>query len=207
MVVHDFLKWTGFLLPETPGAVVAGFGRLLDYKDRLIVEKRMPHHAMQQAEPGTAGPGDDIIKMVGQSIKVSRNNVFGSGPGRFLLQLFFPLHLIPVFLCNQQHAKAFAFFFFQVFVVHFMRPADGFYITVITAGKPFKTLVNDYIMHQEIGKAVHRNACADTHHPPCLIHAAQHNAEPAGYGEYEKEGIILFKESLSGLMVVFMQVP
>jgi hypothetical protein len=35
-----------------------------------------------------------------------------------------------------------------------MGPPDGSYIKIIGAGKPFKALMNNYIMHQEIGKAV-----------------------------------------------------
>ena len=164
-MVHDFLKWTGLLFPVTPGAVVAGFGRLLDYKDCLIVEKRMPHHALQQAKPGTAGPGDDIIKMVGQSIKVSRNNVYESGSGRFLLQLFFPLHLIPVFLCNQQHAKTFAFFLIQVLVVHFMCPTDGTNVGVVAPGKPFKALVDDNLVYNKIRQSVQGNTKTNCSYP------------------------------------------
>jgi len=92
-------------------------------------------------------------------------------------------------------------------VVHFMSPAQGSYISIVAAGKPFKSLVDDDFMHQEVGKAIQGKSGADGDHPIHFIYNSQHDKQPAWYGEDEEESIILFKETRAFLVMVFVQVP
>jgi len=122
-------------------------------------------------------------------------------------QLFIALYFVPVFLCDDQHSKALAILFLQIFVMHLMCPAYGFYIPVGTAGKQFETLMYDDVMHNKIGSTIHGNTGADTHQPPDMVEASKHNGQPAWYGEDDKEHIVLFKEAGAFFMMIFMQVP
>ena len=65
----------------------------------------------------------------------------------------------------------------------------------------------DNIMHKKICKTIQSYACPDAYNPPCLLHTAQHYAEPAWYSENDKECIILFKEAPCFFVMVFVQVP
>ncbi|WP_315820013.1 hypothetical protein [Paraflavitalea speifideaquila] len=46
----------------------------------------------------------------------------------------------------------------KVPVVHFVGPADGANVGIVGPGKPFETLMDDNIMHQEISKAIGHDA-------------------------------------------------
>ena len=94
-------------------------------------------------------------------------------------QFFIPADLIPVFFGDQQHSKTFSLKPVQMFVMHFMGPTDGSYISRIAFGKPFKPLVNDYVMHQEIGKTVGHDAKANCLHPPNMIICAEEDQQYA----------------------------
>jgi hypothetical protein len=94
-----------------------------------------------------------------------------------------------------------------MFMMHFVCPAYSTNVRVITPGKPFETLVNDHFMHYEIRNAVHGKTSTDTDHPVLFINDAQHNEQPAGYGKYEKVGIILFKKTRAFLVMVLVQSP
>ena len=94
-----------------------------------------------------------------------------------------------------------------MFVMHFMCPAYGTYIGIIATVEPFKALMNDYFMHQEISDAIQGKTCTDADHPVLFINYAQHNQQPARYGKYEEEGIILFEKTRALLMMVAVQVP
>src|SRR5574338_1450197 len=84
-------------------------------------------------------------------------------------QLFIIPDLFPIFFGHVQHAETFAIMTIQVFMMHFMRPANSPYISVIAPGKPFEALMNDHIMHQEISKPVRHDPKADRLHPPYTI--------------------------------------
>ncbi len=88
-----------------------------------------------------------------------------------------------------------------------MCPADGAHVAVVAAREPFKPLVDDHIMHQEIREPVHGDAEADARQPLLPVFQTEHDAEPAWDGEYEEEGIVFFKHARPWLVVVFMQVP
>ena len=127
-----------------------------------------------------------------------------------LLRLHSPLvfpHFIPVFPGNDEHTEAFAVFFTQVFVVHLMRPADSADIAVVAAGKPFEPLVNNHFMYQEIGSSVQGDSETNGCHPVHLVLQTQHDAEPAGDGKNEEEGIVFLKKARPFLVMVFMKVP
>lgn len=124
-----------------------------------------------------------------------------------LLSLPVGTYFIPVGFGYVEHAETFAVFFANVLVVHFVCPANGANVYVIAAGKPFEALVNNDIMHQEIRKAVHGNTEANGGRPIHTVLQTEHDAEPAGNGEDEEEGIVLFKHMATGIVVVFVEVP
>jgi hypothetical protein len=92
-------------------------------------------------------------------------------------------------------------------VVHFMGPADHFNISIVAAGKQFEPLVYDDLMYQKISKPIHGYTKTYTNRPVIALHAAEHNAKPAGYGKNQKESIIFFEKSFFFLVMVFMQIP
>ncbi len=61
------------------------------------------------------------------------------------------LYFVVVFFCYEQHAKAFSIVLFNVFVVHFVRPANGSDVAVIAACEKPEPLVNDDVVHYKIG--------------------------------------------------------
>jgi hypothetical protein len=97
--------------------------------------------------------------------------------------------------------------FIKVFVVHLMRPTYCTHIGIIATGKPFKALVNDYIMHQEISKTVSHDTKAYSLQPVHFIYRSEEYTQKAWYREDDKEGIILFKKTRPFLVMVFVQVP
>src|SRR6218665_1579264 len=92
-------------------------------------------------------------------------------------------------------------------VVHFMRPANGFYISIIAAGKPFKALMNDYFMYQKISKPIQCYSKTYGSQPIYFVLQAKHDTQPTGYCKNEKEGIVFFKKTGRWLMMIFVQVP
>jgi len=124
-----------------------------------------------------------------------------------ILCLPVPLHFLPIFFCNVQHTKGFAVFFLQVFVVHFMGPANGFNIAVLRTGKPFYTLVDDDFVYKKIGKAISHDAKTNCLQPIDLVNGTKENAEKTGYCKNDKESIIAFKKTRPFLMVIFVEVP
>jgi hypothetical protein len=116
-------------------------------------------------------------------------------------------NFLPVFACHKQHPETFTIMPVEVFVVHFMRPSNGADIGIIAAGKPLETLMNDYIMHQEIGEAIGHDAKANRLHPPDMVVGAEKYQQHAGDSEDHKKGIIFLKKTRFHLMVVAMQIP
>jgi hypothetical protein len=45
-----------------------------------------------------------------------------------------------------------------MFMVHFVRPANGFRVSVIGRSQPFEPLVNENIMNQKVRPAINKNA-------------------------------------------------
>jgi len=97
--------------------------------------------------------------------------------------------------------------FFEVLVVHFMRPANGADIGVVAAGKPFKPLVNDHFVHQKIRDTVQCKSRADGDAPVLLVNNTQHDEQPARHRKNEEEGIVLFKKAGAFVVMVFVEVP
>src|SRR5258705_10308542 len=94
-----------------------------------------------------------------------------------------------------------------MFVMHLVCPAYGTYISIVTPAEPFKALVNDHFMHQEISNAIHGKTGADADHPVLFVNNPHHDQQPAWYGKYEEESIILFKKTWAFLMMIFVQEP
>ena len=59
-------------------------------------------------------------------------------------------------------------------MMHLVSPADGPYICVVAAGKPFESLVNDNIMHNKIRKAIRHDTKSDGLHPPDMIRMVEY---------------------------------
>ncbi len=92
------------------------------------------------------------------------------------------------------------------FVMNFMCSSDAIHISVVQFSEPAKALVNDYIMYEEIGKAIKSDANAN-HQPKVIEHDTGDEAIGTGYSKYEKESIVFFKETFMSLMMVTMQIP
>jgi len=45
--------------------------------------------------------------------------------------------------------------------MHLVSPTDGADISIVAAGEPFETLMDDYFMYNKISEAIKRNAKAD----------------------------------------------
>src|SRR5688572_16719353 len=84
-----------------------------------------------------------------QPVTSNQQLVTSNCSDRFVL-----LHFLPVFFMYQQHTERFAFVFIQVPVMHFVRPPDRSYISIVRSREPFETLVNDHIVYQEIRSSV-----------------------------------------------------
>jgi hypothetical protein len=106
-----------------------------------------------------------------------------------------------------KHSEAFAMIFIEVFVMHFMRPANSPDIGIGAAREPFEALMDDHIMNNEIGEAVGHDAVTDRLHPPYMIYGAEHDQQHTGYGKDDEEGIIFLEKSGFNLMVVAMEIP
>jgi len=55
---------------------------------------------------------------------------------------------------HEQHPKTLTIFFILGFVMNFMSFSYGSEISVVRSLEPWKSLVNKYIMHQKIAKAI-----------------------------------------------------
>jgi len=95
----------------------------------------------------------------------------------------------------------------QMFMVHFMCPPDGPYIIVVTTGKPFKPLMNDYIMYHEVSKAIGHDTKTNRLYPPNVIKSTGVDQQNARHCKNDKERIILFKKARLCLVMIFVQVP
>ena len=122
-------------------------------------------------------------------------------------QLLIAAHFFPIFPVNIQHPKALSLLLAQMFVMHFVRPADGPHISVPASGEPFEALVYDHIMYQEIGETIGHDPKANGLHPPDAVLAAEHDEQHARDREDHEKGIVLLEETGFHLMMVAMQVP
>jgi hypothetical protein len=93
-----------------------------------------------------------------------------------------------------------------VLVVHFVRPADGFYINIIPIAQNLKALVDDDVVHQEISQAVYGNAGSNPK-TKIVVYASGYETICAGHSKYEEEGIVFFKKTFMALMVISVQDP
>jgi len=92
--------------------------------------------------------------------------------------------------------------------MHFMRPAYCPEVEIVAVPEQFKPLVYENIMDHKICKAINGDAEADVQQCVQRTVYAQRQANDAGYGEDQKEIIVLFEKRCGVLfMVVFMQPP
>jgi hypothetical protein len=92
-------------------------------------------------------------------------------------------------------------------MVHLVGPSDRTYVGIVTAGKPFETLVDDHVMDEEVGKTVSHDAEADRLLPPDIMLESEHDEQETGHSENEKESIVLFKKTRFHLVMIPVQVP
>ena len=92
-------------------------------------------------------------------------------------------------------------------MMHFMGPADRPYIGIIAATEPFKTLMNDHIVYQEISGPVEHDTETDGLHPPDMIVGTKINQQETGHSEDEGKKIVFFKNARTDLVMIFVQDP
>ena len=63
-----------------------------------------------------------------------------------------------IFHRHPEHSETFAILFAEVFVMGFMRSSYGFELVVVCISENFKTLMDEYIVYEEVGKAVKSDA-------------------------------------------------
>jgi hypothetical protein len=80
-----------------------------------------------------------------------------------------------IFQWNPQHAKAFPFFLFHVFVVNLMGFSNRSKIPIVDVIKPSKSAVDQYFMYQEIGNAIEQDTQADVQLEIISIHHSKHD--------------------------------
>jgi hypothetical protein len=73
--------------------------------------------------------------------------------------------------------------------------------------EPFEALMNDHIVHEKVSKTIRHYAEANGLQPVHALKRAKKNAQKTGYGKDDKEGIVLFKKTGFGIVMVFVQVP
>lgn len=145
-----------------------------------------------------------ITDVCGSVISFRLRSVFHlSGGHQFLVAP----NLFPVFTVNIQHTKALPVLLAQMLMVHLMGPADGAYISIPTSGEPLETLMDDHVMHHEIGETIRHDPETDRLHPPDPVLASEHDQQHAGYGKYDKKSVVLLEESGLHLMMIAMQIP
>ena len=94
-----------------------------------------------------------------------------------------------------------------MFVMHFVGPSDCQYIGIIAPGKPFKPLMYDHIVNQEIGKPIRHYSKPDRLQPKSRLHCTKQYTGKTWYSEDYKEPIVLFKKASRLLMMIFMKIP
>src|SRR5437868_2683364 len=95
----------------------------------------------------------------------------------------------------------------EMTVMHLMRPAYTAYVPVVASCEPFETLMNDHFMHNKISESIQRNTEAYCGNNICLLLKSEHDAEPTWNSEDEKEGVVLFKNPSTFLVMIAVQVP
>ena len=84
----------------------------------------------------------------------------GSVPGRASSNYLIALLAI-IFEWYEEHPEAFAMFLVQVFVMYFVCTAKALEICSFGITKEPESLMNEYIVHKKICKAIHGDAYSD----------------------------------------------
>ena len=93
-------------------------------------------------------------------------------------------------------------------MVHLMRPADRFKIEIVGVPEQFETLVDEYVVNQEVSQAVK----GDSQPYPeqvveTLLPSEVQRQDPGDGEDQEKEVIVLQKPLRFLLVMIFMQRP
>src|SRR5688500_12065316 len=92
-------------------------------------------------------------------------------------------------------------------MMHFMRPPDSTHISIVGTCKPFEALVYDHIVHHKICEAIGHYAKSYCLQPIQLSYGAEKDTQKTRHSKNHKEGVILFKKTRLGLMMIFVQIP
>lgn len=92
-------------------------------------------------------------------------------------------------------------------VMHLVSESDGPDVSVIPMGQPFKAAVNDHVMDEKIGESIGHDPESHSLQPVPLIEGTDQDAEKAGDGEDEKEGVVLLKEMFARPVMIGMENP
>jgi len=93
-------------------------------------------------------------------------------------------------------------FLIYVFMVHFMRPAQSFEITVIRVSQYFKTLVNKNVVHKKVCRTIGGDTYSNIQGQLNTIKAAQGQANDAWDGKNQEKEVVSFKKSWVVFLVV-----
>ena len=116
--------------------------------------------------------------------------------------------ILPILKRKQQHTKAFAVLFTNMFVVHFVRTPYRFSVPAFCLTENFKALVNKNIMYHKVGKTVGKYPEANRKAYLQNVILPQQKESYAYQGIKYEKSIIPFKPGVVVFfVVVFVQYP
>lgn len=92
-------------------------------------------------------------------------------------------------------------------MVHFMCFSNGTEIYIVCSGQPLETLVNKYIVHQEIRNTVKQDTESNEKQVIDAVDGAQGHEDHARYSKDEEEDIVAFEDARFRLMMVAVEMP
>lgn len=122
----------------------------------------------------------------------------------FLWKLF----VFQVFHRHPEHAEAFAVFLADVFVVHFVGTANASCVTAVGISEQFEPLVDENVVHHEIGQSVGKNPQSDRQPDFQDVILPQQEKTDADYSVKNEKGIVSLKPRIVVFPVMIgVQVP
>ena len=111
-----------------------------------------------------------------------------------------------IFKRHKQHPKALAIFLAQMLVVDFVCLSNGHQVHVLCPFEQGEALVNEDVVHHEVGESVKCNACANPK-AGVVMKASSDEAIGTWHCENQEEGVVLFEKAWRSRVMVFMKVP
>jgi hypothetical protein len=108
---------------------------------------------------------------------------------------------------HYQHPKAFAMFFFLVFVVGEMSSCQSLKIPMLDLITRSPTIVDDHFVNRNVSDAIEQNSNTDVEPEIAAGHDAELHVEPTRNGKDQSEEVVALKEITGGLMMIAMNGP